>query len=44
MIPLHEPLSRIYWDSEFGRGEFRIAYLDHLRDELAYLLLGEVHQ
>lgn len=36
MIPLHELLSRIDWDPEFGRGEFRIGYLDHLRDGLVY--------
>jgi uncharacterized protein (UPF0248 family) len=41
MIPLHELLSRIYWDPEFGRGEFKIGYLDHLRDELVYVPLGE---
>lgn len=30
MIP-HELLSRIHWDPEFGRGEFKIGYLDHVR-------------
>ncbi|BBI98568.1 hypothetical protein FGKAn22_02610 [Ferrigenium kumadai] len=42
MIPLHELLSRIYWDPEFGRGEFRIGYLDHLRDGLVYVSLHEM--
>lgn len=31
MIPLHELLSRIHWDTEFGRGECSTGYLDHLR-------------
>jgi len=42
MIPLHQLLSRIHWDPEFGRGEFRIGYLDHQRDELVYVSLFEV--
>ncbi len=41
MIPLHELLSRIYWDPEFGRGEFKIGYLDHRREELVYVPLYE---
>jgi uncharacterized protein (UPF0248 family) len=44
MIPLHELLNRIYWDREFGRGEFRIGYLDHARGELVYVPLPEVRQ
>lgn len=42
MIPLHELLSRIYWDPEFGRGDFRVGYLDHQRDELVYVPLGGI--
>ena len=44
MIPLHELLNRIHWDPEFGRGDFRIGYLDHERDELVYVPLNEVRQ
>jgi uncharacterized protein (UPF0248 family) len=44
MILLHELLSRIHWDPEFGRGEFKIGYLDHVRHELVYVPLQEVHQ
>lgn len=44
MVPLHELLSRISWDSEFGRGEFRIGYLDHLRDRLVYVPLREAQR
>ncbi len=44
MIPLHELLSRIQWDSEFGRGEFTLGYLDHVRGGLVYVPLNEVRQ
>ncbi|MDH4233523.1 MAG: DUF504 domain-containing protein [Gallionella sp.] len=44
MIPLHELLNRIHWDPEFGRGEFRIGYLDHVRHVLVYVPLGEVQR
>ena len=30
MIPIHELLSRIYWDSEFGKGAFEIGYYDRM--------------
>lgn len=30
MIPIHELLSRIRWDREFGQGCFEIGYLDHV--------------
>lgn len=42
MIPLHELLSRISWDPEFGQGEFRIGYLDHVHGGLVYVPLQEV--
>ncbi|MDE2310397.1 MAG: DUF504 domain-containing protein [Betaproteobacteria bacterium] len=44
MIPLHELLNRIHWDPEFGRGEFRIGYLDHAHDELVHVPLDEVQR
>lgn len=44
MIPLHELLNRIHWDQEFGRGEFKIGYLDHVRGELVYVPLNEMQQ
>ena len=31
MVPIHELLSRIRWDPEFGTGEFTIGYEDHVR-------------
>ncbi len=42
MIPLHELLNRICWDPEFGRGQFRIGYVDHQRDDLVYVPPGEM--
>jgi uncharacterized protein (UPF0248 family) len=44
MIPLHELLSRIHWDPEFGRGEFKLAYYDRVSDGLVYVPLSQVHQ
>jgi uncharacterized protein (UPF0248 family) len=44
MIPLHELLNRIRWDAEFGRGEFKVGYVDHLRKGLVYVPLAEVRQ
>ena len=44
MVPLHELLSRIQWDPEFGRGEFTLAYLDKVRQELVRVPLREVRQ
>lgn len=44
MIPLHELLSRIHWDAEFGRGEFMVAYYDKVLEKLLYVPLTEVRQ
>lgn len=43
MLPLHELLSRIRWDAEFARGEFRIGYFDRILGRLVYLPLAEIH-
>ena len=37
MQPIHELLSRIQWDPEFGLGKFELAFLDHLEQELVRL-------
>lgn len=34
MQPINELLSRIRWDEEFGRAEFRIGYYDRFADAL----------
>jgi len=44
MIPIHELLSRIHWDPEFGRGEFRIGYYDNILDKLVYVPLADMQQ
>jgi len=44
MIPLQELLNRIRWDPEFGHGEFRIGYADHVRGGQVYVPLGELRQ
>jgi len=42
MIPIHELLSRIQWDEEFGRAEFVIGYYDRVRDEVLTVALAEL--
>jgi len=37
MIPIHELLARIRWDSEFGRARFEIAYFDRRKKALVRL-------
>jgi uncharacterized protein (UPF0248 family) len=34
MIPIHELLSRIRWDEDFGQAEFIIAYHDRFANNL----------
>ncbi len=42
MTPIHELLSRIRWDKEFGQGEFEIGYYDRLEDVVQRVALKEV--
>jgi uncharacterized protein (UPF0248 family) len=42
MIPIHELLNRIRWDSEFARGEFEIGYLDRVEDRILRVPLREI--
>jgi uncharacterized protein (UPF0248 family) len=42
MVPLHELLSRIRWDPEFGRGEFRLGYWDRVLRRIVVVPLREV--
>ena len=44
MIPIHELLSRIHWDPDFGCGEFRLGYYDKLLEQLVYVPLAGVRQ
>ena len=34
MIPIHELLSRICWDNEFGKGIFEIGYYDRIERKI----------
>jgi uncharacterized protein (UPF0248 family) len=37
MTPIHQLLSRIRWDAEFGRGQFTIGYLDKVAGRIQYV-------
>ncbi len=34
MQPIHELLSRIEWDPEFGKGDFELGFYDRIEDEI----------
>ncbi len=34
MIPIHELLNKICWDSEFGKGIFEIGYYDRIERKI----------
>ena len=42
MIPIHELLSRIRWDKEFGQGRFEIGYFDRYEAAIHRVALQEV--
>ena len=42
MIPIHELLNRIRWDTEFGRGRFEIGYYDRRLDVIQRVAFREV--
>jgi len=42
VIPIHELLSRIRWDPEFGRGQWEIAYVDHAHPGLVRVPLTSI--
>lgn len=42
MIPIHQLLSRIRWDKEFGQGDFVIGYKDRLDDRIVRIPLREI--
>jgi len=43
MIPIQELLSRIHWDAEFARGEFKIGYYDRVEDQIIEVPLRELY-
>jgi RNA cyclic group end recognition protein len=42
MIPIHELLNRIRWDSEFARGSFQLGYYDRAEDRIILVPLQEI--
>ena len=42
MMPIHELLSRIRWDGEFGRGEFALGYFDRVEKRVIVVAFREV--
>ena len=42
MIPIHELLNRIKWDTEFGQAEFVIGYHDRVEDAIVNVPLTEL--
>ena len=42
MIPIHELLSRIRWDTEFGQARFQIGYFDRKKQALIHLPLEQI--
>ena len=42
MIPIHELLSRIRWDKEFGSGDFEIGYYDRVLAEIIRVPFAEL--
>lgn len=42
MIPIHQLLSRIQWDREFGKGDFVIGYYDRVLAEIVRVPLSAV--
>ncbi len=42
MIPIHELLSRIRWDRQFGAGDFVIGYYDRVEDTVIRVPMREL--
>jgi uncharacterized protein (UPF0248 family) len=42
MIPIHELLNRIRWDSEFAKGSFQLGYYDRSEDRVVLVPFREV--
>ena len=42
MVPIHELLSRIRWDPEFGQGRFEVGYYDRHLDVVQRVAFREI--
>lgn len=43
MVPIHELLSRIRWDREFGKAPFEIGFLDHAAKTIGRIPFTAMH-
>lgn len=43
MIPIHELLSRIRWDGDFGAADFELGYYDRVRGEIVRVPFRAIH-
>ncbi|VGO17912.1 hypothetical protein PDESU_06514 [Pontiella desulfatans] len=42
METIHQLLSRIHWDAEFGQGEFSVGIYDRVEDAVGFLSLDRL--
>jgi len=42
MITIDNLLSRIQWDREFGRGDFKLGYYDRILEEIVRVSFSEI--
>jgi uncharacterized protein (UPF0248 family) len=42
MMPIHELLNRIRWDSQFAQGNFELGYYDRAEDRIILVSLKQV--
>jgi uncharacterized protein (UPF0248 family) len=43
-MPIHQLLSRIRWDPEFGQGDFTVGYQDRFSPEVVYVPLKQLQE
>lgn len=43
MIPIHEIISKIRWDKEFGKGDFAIGYYDRMLNKILIVPFIEIN-
>ena len=42
MQPIHELLNRIHWDTEFGKGDFELDFMDRFEKDLIRLSFKKI--
>ncbi|UCC57307.1 MAG: DUF504 domain-containing protein [Gammaproteobacteria bacterium] len=42
MMPIHELLNRIRWDTKFGQADFEIGYYDRVEDRIIHVPMREI--